>query len=140
MNEITYKQAGTIPYKIVSDELYFLIITSRKKKNWIFPKGLIENDLSETETAIKETYEEAGVKGKIDQNPVGIYQNKKWNGTCIIKLFAYCIQEELPTWPEGSFRHRKWVKANKIKEFLDDSQIIKLAEKAEKILKTKLCD
>lgn len=103
-----YKQSAVIPYKESKGKIEILLITSRSKKNWIIPKGIVEIGMSPDESASKEAYEEAGVKGLVGSTLIGIYDYEKWGGTCKVKVFPMLVEETLTKWPESDFRTRKW--------------------------------
>ena len=58
------KSCGTIPYTINNGKIYYLLV---KSKNNIcgFPKGHVEANETEEETALRETWEETSLKVKI---------------------------------------------------------------------------
>ena len=66
-----YNQAGVVPFRVEKEKIKIMLITSRKKQRWIFPKGIIDPGYSASETAVNEAFEEAGIKGKIGSKPVG---------------------------------------------------------------------
>jgi len=68
------RQAGALPYAVVEGRMAFLLITSRRTGRWIFPKGMIEPDMTAWESAALEAAEEAGVTGDISQEPIGSYR------------------------------------------------------------------
>jgi len=104
-----YKQSAVIPYRTVATKLEILLVTSRRKRRWIIPKGIIDPGTTAVESACKEAYEEAGVKGRSDQRVVGKYEYKKWGGTCVVKVFALEVKSVLGSWPEAELRKRKWM-------------------------------
>ncbi|GAU22415.1 hypothetical protein TSUD_123020 [Trifolium subterraneum] len=68
---------GCIPYRFkigeknsldVLDELEVLVISSQKGKGMLFPKGGWELDESQKEAALRETIEEAGVRGIVEMS------------------------------------------------------------------------
>lgn len=61
-NELVRQVAGTIP--ITKDGRIILISASRKKE-WILPKGGWDTDESKEECALRETFEEGGLVGKL---------------------------------------------------------------------------
>lgn len=103
-----YNQSAVIPYRGRSDNLEILMITSRKKKRWVIPKGIIEPDLTPTDSAAKEALEEAGLEGRVCPVPLGTYRYKKWGGTCQVEVFAMEVDKMLDNWLENH-RDREWV-------------------------------
>ncbi len=41
-----YNQSAVIPFRFRRDKLEVLLITSRRRKRWIIPKGIVEQDLT----------------------------------------------------------------------------------------------
>ena len=103
-----YNQSAVIPYRGNPDELEILMITSRKKKHWVIPKGIVEPDLSPSVSAAKEALEEAGLEGKVSAMPIGSYQYDKWGGTCKVEVYTMHVDKMLDDWLE-SHRDREWV-------------------------------
>lgn len=103
-----YRQSGVIPYRRGDDGVEVLLVTSRKQRRWVIPKGIIEEGMTAAESAIKEAEEEAGIRGRALPGPVGIYEYPKWGGTCRVEVFAMPVEQELPAWPED-FRAREWL-------------------------------
>lgn len=54
--------AGAVLYKKKLNEIKFLLVYSKRNSEWGFPKGHIEKGETETETAIREIFEETGIK------------------------------------------------------------------------------
>ncbi|MCC7464600.1 MAG: NUDIX domain-containing protein, partial [Gammaproteobacteria bacterium] len=67
------QQAGAIPFMRIQDTCAFLVVTSRHSKRWIFPKGRIDPGEEPWEAALREAYEEAGVRGRISRLPAGFH-------------------------------------------------------------------
>lgn len=105
-----YRQSGVIPYRRRNRQLQVLLITSRRQKRWIIPKGVIERHLTPVESAAKEAYEEAGVIGTTSDEPVGQYEYEKWGGICVVTVFPMQVREVLPpaAWLEAEERERRW--------------------------------
>ena len=96
-----------------------MLITSRSRKRWIIPKGIVENDLSPVESAVKEAYEEAGIKGKLYPTPIGKYKFNKWGGAVTVAVFLLEVTGIFAHWPESYFRERKWVSVQDAVEMVD---------------------
>jgi phosphohistidine phosphatase len=115
-----YRQSGVIPYRGGESRSEILLITSRRRGRWIIPKGVIDPRTTAVESACKEAYEEAGIRGRVNSEPMGEYPYRKWGGVCTVLVFALEVLTELDTWPEASFRRRQWMKveeaANAVEE------------------------
>ncbi|ADD69690.1 NUDIX hydrolase [Denitrovibrio acetiphilus DSM 12809] len=111
--EYFYRQSGAIPYRVKNGELQVLLITSRKSRKWIIPKGVVEPYMTPQESAAQEAYEEAGVFGRVWDEPVGVYEVEKWGGLCTVTVFPMLVTKVYEDWMEGNFRKRKWFKAEK---------------------------
>ena len=104
-----YKQAGVIPYRRVGPDLKILLVTTKYRGRWIIPKGIVDPGETPIESACKEAYEEAGVKGRADLQMIGEYDYKKWGGTCTVQVFGLEVTTVLESWPEAYVRQRKWL-------------------------------
>lgn len=103
------EQSGVIPYRIVNGEIEVLLVTSTTRKRWIIPKGNIEPDLSSRQSALKEAYEEAGVRGRVHPVPFGEYEHNKPPDRRTIEVFLMEVETILPRWPETGRRSRRWM-------------------------------
>jgi 8-oxo-dGTP pyrophosphatase MutT (NUDIX family) len=75
----------------------------------VIPKGIVEPSMSPQESAIKEAFEEAGIRGHAAQTAIGVYAYQKWGGTCRVEVFPFEVTAELQDWPESEFRTREWM-------------------------------
>lgn len=103
-----YRQSAVIPYRIVEGKLQVLMITSRRKKRWIIPKGIIEPELSAADSAAKEAFEEAGLNGQVCTSPIGTYEYEKWGNICRVQVFTMRVEKVWDEWEEN-FRDREWI-------------------------------
>ncbi len=104
-----YQQSAALPFRRAASGMEILLITSRRRKRWILPKGIIEPDMSPQDSAAKEAFEEAGIRGNVGARSIGSYSQEKWNGVCHIAVFPFEVTEILDEWPERIFRQRRWV-------------------------------
>jgi 8-oxo-dGTP pyrophosphatase MutT (NUDIX family) len=101
------QQYGVLPYFISSGKIKVILITSRHSNQWILPKGNRIPNKSKRESALQEAYEEAGLKGRLDQE-----LKFSFNIICHgekVNLTLYPMQIKLPLtneWPEKHERKR----------------------------------
>ncbi|CAL1356145.1 unnamed protein product [Linum trigynum] len=116
---------GCIPYRFknyddgsISDELEVLVITSQKGgSGMMFPKGGWELDESEQEAASRESFEEAGVLGTVED------QLGKWNFMSKSNgifyegyMFPLFVTEQVDFWPERHVRRRVWMSVDEARD------------------------
>ena len=64
---------------------------------------------SAAESAVREAWEEAGVRGAISGGETGRYRYEKWGGVCTVRVFLLIVEEEAERWPESGTRRREWL-------------------------------
>ena len=96
----------------------YLLITSRDTGRWVIPKGWPIRGLSSKETALREAWEEAGVRtGVATQDPIGTYtyQKRRGGGMAVpVKTLVYsvAVDEVSAEFPEAEERDQRWVTAS----------------------------
>lgn len=103
-----FAQAGAIPYRMADNTIEVLLISTSSGKHFTIPKGLIDPGFSATETALNESYEEAGIYGRLLTPVIGTYGFKKWGGRCEVEVFVLEVTRILDRWPEEWKRRRIW--------------------------------
>ena len=103
-----YQQSAVLPYRQDRGRLEILLISSRRRKRWVIPKGVQELDLDAPTSAAKEALEEAGIEGDLSTDSIGTYRYDKWGGTCTVEVFSMAVHTSYDTWPE-SYRDRYWL-------------------------------
>ena len=126
-----YNQIGALCYKIVDDKTQVLLITSRKSKRWIIPKGWKIDKLSDRKSAALEAWEEGGVQGKVSNRSIGIYyyRKKKEAGeffTCRVKVYGLLVKTLKRKFPEQGQRQLQWVDTNKAIKYVFEPELKKL--------------
>ena len=76
-------QYGVLPYTLTeSGSLEILLVTTRQTRRWIIPKGWPIKGLKAPQSAAREAYEEAGVRGKVGAKSIGVFSyEKEWKKT-----------------------------------------------------------
>ena len=85
------------------------LITSRNGKRWVIPKGWIDPGQTAGETALQEAWEEAGLVGALEQEPIGSYLYEKEGQRFHVTVFVLKVTSVAQDWPERVFRERSWV-------------------------------
>jgi 8-oxo-dGTP pyrophosphatase MutT (NUDIX family) len=124
-------QFGALCYRIEDGELQVLLITSRRTKRWIVPKGWPENGLTPAQSAANEAREEAGVTGKVKQRPIGTYSYEKnmenaQTLPCIVTVYALKVTKQYDSYTEQSERRRKWFGRKKAASLVADPELARL--------------
>jgi 8-oxo-dGTP pyrophosphatase MutT (NUDIX family) len=129
MNQVPawfYHQSAVIPYRLRNDGPEVLLITSRRQKRWVIPKGVIEPALSPAASAVQEAWEEAGLAGLVSPEPVGRYSYQKWGGTCHVEVFLLRVEKVLDDWPEAPFRQRRWLPPAAAADLVEEQKLKQL--------------
>lgn len=120
-------QSAALPYRATSEgSLEVLLVTSRKRRRWILPKGKVAAGMLPHRSAAREAMEEAGVVGIPDDAPVGELSKAKkaaQGGSQIVRVYPLRVSSEVERWPEHRQRERRWVSLEQALELVADSQI-----------------
>ena len=108
------KQVAALPYRDGpggSPEV--LLITSRGTRRWVIPKGNPIRGLSAHLAAAHEAFEEAGISGVAEVEPIGSYGYDKVrrNGStraARVEVFPLAVHGRADDWPEQHERESKW--------------------------------
>ena len=123
-------QFGAICYRIREGRVEILLITSRRRRRWIIPKGWPMNGETPAGTAATEAYEEAGAAGKLSHSVLGFYAYlKDKKGTrmpCLVAVFPLKVKQLLNDYPEKGQRKRKWFPQKQAAQLLDDPELARM--------------
>lgn len=111
-------QYGALCWRMHRGHVEVLLITSRDTGRWVIPKGWPISDLDPSASAAREAWEEAGVRGKTETEPMGLYSYDKVLGPdsalpCAVSVFSLRVEELAAKFPERKERRRKWFAAAK---------------------------
>jgi len=122
MIETYIEQSGVIPYRLEQGKIEILLVSSRKKKRWVIPKGIVEPDLTPQDSAAKEALEEGGILGEVLPESVGTYTYEKWGGVCRVVVFLLKVTSLEANWLED-FRERQWFSLSEARKRLDEAEL-----------------
>ena len=106
-------QYAALPYRVSAIGLQILLVTSRRTRRWIVPKGWPVAGLPPSACAALEALEEAGVRGDVQMTPLGHYRYVKHHKNrpsepCKVEVYALKVTEQRRTWAESEERERRW--------------------------------
>ncbi len=127
----TKKQYAALPYIVFRDHIEVLLITRRRSKRWIIPKGWPEDQLAPSKLAALEAFEEAGLKGRVGKQQIGSFDYVKRldNGEsiiCDVDVFAMKVTAQHLDFPEKGQRQLRWLKLKKAALLIEEKKLATL--------------
>lgn len=112
-SRITGLQYAALPWRLHDGNVEILLITSRRTRRWIIPKGWPMDGCKPTVCAAREAQEEAGIAGEIGKESVGhfCYMKVLRNGAelpCRVEVYPLKVTKERDRWDEKNARERRW--------------------------------
>jgi 8-oxo-dGTP pyrophosphatase MutT (NUDIX family) len=135
-------QYGALLYRETKTAgLEILLVTTRQSKRWIIPKGWPIKGLSGRNSAAREAYEEAGVRGIVGRKPVGTYvYGKQLNDVmvtvpCEVHVYALRVRRREKVWPESHQREVRWYKPSDAIAAIEESELRSLVTAVVEVLR-----
>ena len=124
----TRSQTGALCWRMHRRRVEVLLITSRDTGRWVIPKGWPKDGMTAAEAAASEAWEEAGVRGQIAEEPVGLFTYDKRRTAkpplpCVVSVFALRVTGLADQFPERHERRRKWFPAAKAARNVDEAEL-----------------
>jgi 8-oxo-dGTP pyrophosphatase MutT (NUDIX family) len=106
-------QYAALPYREGANGLEFLLITTRRTRRWIVPKGWPMDGRAPHAAAQREALEEAGVCGEVGETSIGSYRYFKERKSgelvpCKVDVFALRVKQQRKSWAEKDARELRW--------------------------------
>ena len=107
-------QYAALPYRLHGRQVQVMLITSRRTRRWIIPKGWPMAGLRPQEAAAREAAEEAGLVGQIADRPIGSYRYvKRLKGerslTIQVIVFPFRVEDHALAFREEGQRMQRWL-------------------------------
>jgi len=124
-------QYGALPWRRTdAGVLEVMLITSRETQRWVIPKGWPMEGLTPAEAAATESYEEAGIRGRMGGFQ-GVYTYPKrlkdlTTRNLTVEVFPLQVESELTFWPEASVRRRRWFSAAAAANAVEDPELAEI--------------
>ena len=125
-------QFAALPCHVgVNGQPQILLLTSRETKRWVIPKGWPIKGLKPRQVAVREAYEEAGLRGTIrSKRPIGVYHYEKQlpgkHLLCEVHVFLLWVSQQLEDWPEKGQRETRWVDVAEAVALVDEGGLAEL--------------
>lgn len=126
-------QVAALCSKGDGNEKRVLLITSRDTGRWILPKGWPIDGLDAPRAAMQEAWEEAGVKGKVNKDPIGQFTYEKSLDSggvslCDTSIFEVTVTDISDDFPEAQERTRKWVTPKEAANMVQEPELSAILE------------
>jgi ADP-ribose pyrophosphatase YjhB (NUDIX family) len=94
----------------------------------MIPKGWPMRGKSLAKAAAQEAFEEAGVKGTINSQPLGTFRHVKQYSVAkslevSVLVHSLSVDRELPRWPESGQRERRWFTLDEAATCVDSNEL-----------------
>ena len=131
----TRTQFAALPFRVKKKgDVEVLLITSLDTGRWIIPKGWPMDGLRPADAAAEEAWEEAGIRGRLQQQVVGLYSYSKWldeelSLPCIVIVFGLEVDRLSDRFPEAGARKRKWLTPKRAAQRVDEPDLRQIIAK-----------
>ena len=106
-------QFAALCWRIKDGKIQVLMVTTRRTKRWSIPKGWPMPGQTAGQAAAQEAWEEAGVKGVVDERPLGLFSYiKEYDDRglpCVAMVYGVKVKNVADAFPEKDQRKRKWM-------------------------------
>lgn len=101
-------QGGVVPFLIQGGKVQVCLISLNSQSGWGFPKGSVDPPETVAAAALREAFEEAGIRGHIVDEPLGGYSYVKRGMRLDVTVFLMAVTAVEPYWPERRQRQRQF--------------------------------
>lgn len=111
-------------------KLQVLLVTSRRAKRWILPKGWPIDGKTPMQCAEVEAWEEAGARGRVRSEALGVYAYDKRGARgplpCLAMVYPIEVAALAKHYPEKAQRRRRWVSRKKAARMVAGKDLARL--------------
>ncbi|WP_432817081.1 NUDIX hydrolase [Sulfitobacter sp. JB4-11] len=124
-------QFAALCYRVKRGKVQILLVTSRRTKRWIVPKGWPMEGRTPAASALQEAWEEGGVQGRNDGPCLGVYSYAKGRTEtgelqCVAMLYPVAVIALAKRFPESGQRRRRWVSRKKAARLVAEPELAQL--------------
>ncbi len=129
---------AAVCFRIKDGEIEFLLVRTRAGR-WTFPKGGVDEDRTFAAAAAREAYEEAGVRGHVEEQRFIRYRYPKRGGlrvgsTTEIMIDAHLCEVQERDDPAEVHRYPTWFPVEKAKRRLREGRTLKYATELSRVV------
>jgi len=125
-------QSAALPWRrTAAGEVEVLLVTSRETRRWVVPKGWPIRGLRSFQTAAREAFEEAGVKGQMGKKKLGAfhYDKRLRSGRLQrvrVTVYPLEVAVESKVWPELGQRDKLWTTPQAAAELVQETELAEI--------------
>lgn len=113
-SDVAQEEVGALCWRRRRGAVQVLLVTSRGTGRWVIPKGWPIPGLMPAAVAAREAWEEAGVRGTVADESLGVFSDEKVVGADravpgTVAVHARAVETVARTWPERRERDRLWL-------------------------------
>lgn len=118
------EQVAAVCYRVRTRGIEFLLVRTRGRGRWTFPKGSTEPGLTHAQAAALEAFEEAGVHGRIEAASFARYVRSSGNPSAGkgLAVNAHLCEVVRLSRPKESNRNRTWFSVDEARKSLQDGR------------------
>jgi 8-oxo-dGTP diphosphatase len=85
--------AGAVLVRRMRDRWWFAAVRpqGRREGMWVLPKGIVDRGEAPAETALREAYEETGVRGRLGRKLGDVRYVYTWEGERVFKIVSFFL-------------------------------------------------
>jgi 8-oxo-dGTP pyrophosphatase MutT (NUDIX family) len=130
------RQVAAIPFRLNEDgKPEVMLVTSRSTQRFIIPKGWPMKGKSNPKVAAIEARQEAGVTGKVLDEPIGSYSYWKRLADCFVPVevtvYVVNVEDVASKWDEQRERRRAWLGIGDAVALIDEPELAAIIAQAD---------
>lgn len=134
------RQVAALPFSLdPAGRPRVLLVTTRRTRRWIVPKGWVMQGTEPWRAAAIEAMEEAGVSGEIARTAIGAFSYGKVLGNgrvlpCEVDVYPLLVRELADKWKERGQRRRQWFAPEQAARLVQEEDLARLLLRFERDL------
>lgn len=117
--------------------LQVLMVTSRGTRRWVMPKGWMMDGKKPWAAAEIEALEEAGAKGRVARQAMGVYHYDKVldDGSrlrCRVQVYPMIVDKLKRDWKERKERKRRWFSAKSAAKSVHEPELAEMLRRIDR--------